>query len=51
MLRKIIELLKKFLHSKRTQKNIIKMLMFVRAVVATYAIEMVLEDIIKYFVK
>ena len=51
MIRKLLKVLKKVLTKKVTQKNIIKMLMFVRTVVATYAIEMVREDIIKYFVK
>jgi hypothetical protein len=47
MLRKFLSKLKDFLHKEEFQENIIKVLNFVRNVVAEYAILMVLQDILK----
>lgn len=49
MIRKLLKFLKKVLTKKVTQRNIIRMLTFARNTVAGYAIEMILEDISKYF--
>ena len=46
MLRKLLAQIKDFLHKEEFQENIIKVLCFIRNVVAEYAILMVLQDVL-----
>ena len=50
MIRKLLQQLKDFLHKEDTQENIIKLLIFLRNVVAEYAVLILLNDAINAFI-